>query len=140
MELYLDTADVAAVKRLARVLPLQGVTTNPSILAKAGKSLWEVLPALRDALGGTGKLFAQVLASDSERMVSEAVQLSEQIPGLVIKIPVTAEGLAAIKKFEDDVNSNLGYRGIRRRARAIIRVGGSGICRTVCQSTGCARE
>lgn len=97
MELYLDTADVAAVKRLARVLPSQGVTTNPSILAKAGKSLWEVLPALRDALGGTGKLFAQVLASDSERMVSEAVQLSEQIPGLVIKIPVTAEGLAAIK-------------------------------------------
>lgn len=59
MELYLDTADVAAVKRLARVLPLQGVTTNPSILAKAGKSLWEVLPALRDALGGTGKLFAK---------------------------------------------------------------------------------
>lgn len=100
MELYLDTADVAAVKRLARVLPLQGVTTNPSILAKAGKSLWEVLPALRDALGGTGKLFAQVLASDSERMVSEAVQLSEQIPGLVIKIPVTAEGLAAIKKLK----------------------------------------
>lgn len=51
MELYLDTADVAAVKRLARVLPLQGVTTNPSILAKAGKPIWEVLPALRDALG-----------------------------------------------------------------------------------------
>lgn len=99
MELYLDTADVAAVKRLARVLPLQGVTTNPSILAKAGKSLWEVLPALRDT-GRDGKLFAQVLASDSERMVSEAVQLSEQIPGLVIKIPVTAEGLAAIKKLK----------------------------------------
>ena len=100
MELYLDTADVAAVKRLARVLPLQGVTTNPSILAKAGKPIWEVLPALRDALGGTGKLFAQVLASDSELMVSEAVLLSQRVPGLVIKVPATAEGLAAIKKLK----------------------------------------
>ncbi|EEQ08941.1 Fructose-6-phosphate aldolase 2 [Yersinia mollaretii ATCC 43969] len=100
MELYLDTADVAAVKRLARILPLQGVTTNPSILAKAGKPIWEVLPALRDALGGTGKLFAQVLASDSELMVSEAVLLSQRVPGLVIKVPATAEGLAAIKKLK----------------------------------------
>ena len=100
MELYLDTADVAAVKRLARILPLQGVTTNPTILAKAGKSIWEVLPALRDALGGTGKLFAQVLASDSELMVSEAVLLSQRVPGLVIKVPATAEGLAAIKKLK----------------------------------------
>ncbi|MFU2317013.1 fructose-6-phosphate aldolase [Rahnella sp. PCH160] len=97
MELYLDTADVVAVKRLSRILPLQGVTTNPSIVAKEGKSLWEVLPALRDALGGTGKLFAQVMAADAERMIAEALQLSQRVPGLVVKIPVTAEGLAAIK-------------------------------------------
>lgn len=97
MELYLDTADVVAVKRLSRILPLQGVTTNPSIVAKEGKSLWEVLPALRDALGGTGKLFAQVMAADAEQMIAEALQLSQRVPGLVVKIPVTAEGLAAIK-------------------------------------------
>lgn len=100
MELYLDTADVTAVKRLARILPLQGVTTNPSILAKEGKPIWEVLPALRDALGGTGKLFAQVIARDSERMVAEAMLLSQRVPGLVVKIPVTSEGLAAIKKLK----------------------------------------
>ena len=41
MELYLDTADVNAVKRLARILPLHGVTTNPSIVAKEGKPIWE---------------------------------------------------------------------------------------------------
>lgn len=49
MELYLDTADVIAVKRLARVLPLQGVTTNPSIIAKEGKSLWKFAGAARCA-------------------------------------------------------------------------------------------
>lgn len=97
MELYLDTADISAVKRLSRILPLQGVTTNPSIVAKARTSLWEVLPALRDALGGEGKLFAQVLASQAEQMVEEAELLHSRVPGLVVKVPVTAEGLAAIK-------------------------------------------
>lgn len=100
MELYLDTADVAAVKRLSRILPLQGVTTNPSIVAKEGKSLWEVLPALRDALGGNGKLFAQVMASDAEQMVTEALLLTQRVSGLVVKVPVTREGLAAIKKLK----------------------------------------
>lgn len=97
MELYLDTADVNAVKRLARILPLQGVTTNPSIVARAGKPLWEVLPALRDALGETGKLFAQVLAEQADGMVAEAQLLTQRVPELIVKVPVNAEGLAAIK-------------------------------------------
>lgn len=100
MELYLDTADVAAVKRLARIYPLQGVTTNPSIVAKEGKSIWEVLPALRDALGGNGKLFAQVLSNDAEGMVAEAVKLTGRVSGLVVKVPVTGEGLAAMKTLK----------------------------------------
>lgn len=97
MELYLDTADISAVKHLSRILPLQGVTTNPSIVAKAGTSLWEVLPALRDALGGEGKLFAQVLANQTEQIVEEAELLHSRVPGLVVKVPVTPAGLAAIK-------------------------------------------
>jgi len=97
MELYLDTADISAVKRLSRILPLQGVTTNPSIIATARTSLWEVLPALRDALGVEGKLFAQVLANQADRMVEEAELLHSRVPGLIVKVPVTAEGLAAIK-------------------------------------------
>ncbi|NIY46345.1 fructose-6-phosphate aldolase [Cedecea colo] len=100
MELYLDTADVTAVKRLARVLPLQGVTTNPSIIAKAGKPLWEVLPALQDALGGEGRLFAQVIAANADEMVREARLLTSRVPGLVVKIPTTVEGLAAMKQLK----------------------------------------
>lgn len=100
MELYLDTADVNAVKRLARVLPLHGVTTNPSIVAKAGKPLWEILPALHDALGATGKLFAQVMANSADRMVAEAVLITQRVPGVVVKIPTTVEGLAAMKTLK----------------------------------------
>ncbi len=99
MELYLDTADLAAVKRLARVLPLQGVTTNPSIVAKGRIALWDLLPALQDALGGNGTLFAQVLASQADAMVMEAQRLVERVPGLVVKVPTNAEGLAAMKQL-----------------------------------------
>ncbi|VDZ56291.1 Fructose-6-phosphate aldolase 2 [Serratia odorifera] len=71
MELYLDTADVGAVKRLARILPLQGVTTNPSIIASSRTSLWEVLPALHEALGGRGQTICpdhgKQCAADSRR-------------------------------------------------------------------------
>ncbi|EKY3224789.1 fructose-6-phosphate aldolase [Cronobacter dublinensis] len=97
MELYLDTADVAAVKRLARILPLQGVTTNPSIVARAGVKLWDLLPALQDAMNGEGKVFAQVVAVNAAEMAREAELLTQRVPGVVVKIPVTEEGLAAMK-------------------------------------------
>lgn len=100
MELYLDTADIAEVKRLARIFPLQGVTTNPSIVAKGSQPVWEVLPQLREALGGGGILFAQVMGRNAEQMVLEAKQLAGQVSGLVVKIPVTQEGLAAIKQLK----------------------------------------
>ncbi|AWH88234.1 fructose-6-phosphate aldolase [Limnobaculum parvum] len=99
MELYLDTADIAEVKRLARIYPVQGVTTNPSIIAKGGVPVWEVLTQLRAALGQGSTLFAQVMARTADEMVAEAQQLSEYSPGIVVKVPVTMEGLAAIKQL-----------------------------------------
>ncbi|KAA8997429.1 fructose-6-phosphate aldolase [Affinibrenneria salicis] len=108
MELYLDTADISAVQRLARILPLRGVTTNPSIIASSGTSVWEVLPALRDVLGGEARLFAQVLAGHADQMVEEARRLHERVPGLVVKVPVTAEGLAALKVLKSMAIPTLG--------------------------------
>ncbi len=99
MELYLDTANVAEVERLARFFPLAGVTTNPSIIAAGQIPLWEVLPRLREAVGKDGRLFAQVLGRDAATMVAQAKQLVERIPGIVVKVPVTAEGLAAIRQL-----------------------------------------
>ncbi|MCE0802626.1 fructose-6-phosphate aldolase [Buttiauxella sp. S04-F03] len=99
MELYLDTANVAEVERLARIFPLQGVTTNPSIIAANGESIWDVLPRLQNAVGKEGRLFAQVMSRSADGMVAEAQKLRECVPGLVVKIPVTFEGLAAIKQL-----------------------------------------
>lgn len=97
MELYLDTANVAEVERLARIYPLAGVTTNPSIIAAGKVPVWDVLPRLQKAVGPKGTLFAQTMSRDAQGMVEEAKRLSNSVPGIVVKIPVTAEGLAAIK-------------------------------------------
>ncbi|WP_315708920.1 fructose-6-phosphate aldolase [Brenneria uluponensis] len=108
MKIYLDTADIPAIVRLARVLPLAGVTTNPSIVAAAGKPIRTLLPALHDALDNKGQLFAQVIASTAEDMVKEARLLRQCISDLVIKVPVTVEGLAAIKRLHSEGIPTLG--------------------------------
>ncbi|WP_275553626.1 fructose-6-phosphate aldolase [Mixta sp. Marseille-Q2659] len=108
MELYLDTSDVAAVKRLAPIFPLAGVTTNPSIIASGKKPINVVLPELQEALGGRGRLFAQVMATEAGQMVAEAKKLRAIIPDLVVKVPVTAQGLAAIKLLKAEGIPTLG--------------------------------
>lgn len=108
MELYLDTANVAEVERLARIFPVAGVTTNPSIVAASKESVWDVLPRLQNAIGEEGTLFAQTMSRDAKGMVEEAKRLNNAIPGIVVKIPVTAEGLAAIKLLKKEGIVTLG--------------------------------
>lgn len=108
MELYLDTANVAEVERLARIYPLAGVTTNPSIIAAGKVPVWDVLPRLQKAVGPKGTLFAQTMSRDAQGMVEEAKRLSNSVPGIVVKIPVTAEGLAAIKLLKKEGIPTLG--------------------------------
>lgn len=108
MELYLDTANVAEVERLARIFPIAGVTTNPSIVAASRESLWDVLPRLQKAIGPQGILFAQTMARDADGMVAEATRLNNVFADIVVKIPVTAEGLAAIKILKKEGITALG--------------------------------
>lgn len=108
MELYLDTADIEAIKRLAPILPIKGVTTNPSIVAKSGQSLFTLLSALHNLLGADKLLFAQVLSSDAPNMIKEAEQLRKVVPNIVTKIPVNAEGLKAIRALTQQGIPTLG--------------------------------
>ena len=100
MELYLDTADLAAVERLAASWPLAGVTTNPSIVAAGGRPLKTTLQDLRGCLGKDATLFAQVLGQTSDEMVEQAQRLCQWDERLVIKVPVTSEGLSAIRRLK----------------------------------------
>lgn len=108
MELYLDTADISAIKRLAAILPIKGVTTNPSIVAKSGKPIFELLAELQELLGPDKVLFAQVLSNQATEMIKEAEQLRKAVPTIVTKIPVNAEGLIAIKELSKQGIPTLG--------------------------------
>ena len=108
MEFYLDSADLNAIERLARFMPIQGVTTNPSIIAKGGKPLAQALPALRSLIGPDKILFAQVMADKAEDMVKEAEQLQTLDHQLVVKVPVSAEGLLAIQQLKTRNITTLG--------------------------------
>lgn len=100
MEFYLDSADLNAIERLARFMPIHGVTTNPSIIAKGGKPLAQALPAIRSIIGSGKILFAQVMSDKTEDMVKEAEDLQKLDDKLVIKVPVTPEGLLAIQQLK----------------------------------------
>lgn len=132
MELYLDTANVAEVERLARIFPIAGVTTNPSIIAASKESIWEVLPRLQKAIGDEGILFAQTMSRDAQGIVEEAKRLRDAIPGIVVKIPVTSEGLAAIKMLKIRGYYYAWHRSVQCCTRVTGRAGRGKIRCSVC--------
>lgn len=101
IELYLDTADVEQVKRFSRCLPLKGVTTNPTILAKSQQGLNQTLRDLQHALTGTPRFHAQVVSNTVEGMLEEARQINELPYDMVVKVPATETGLTAIKRMKE---------------------------------------
>lgn len=100
MEIYLDTADINEVSKLSQILPIAGVTTNPSIIAQSAQNIETLLPELKNAMGGQGRLFAQVIANDVDTMIEEALRIGNIADNTVIKIPVTEAGLIAIKQLK----------------------------------------
>ncbi|MGR9115663.1 MAG: fructose-6-phosphate aldolase [Gammaproteobacteria bacterium] len=97
LEFYLDTADVEQVARFNECLPVKGVTTNPSILANSGIGLNQALPVLAKVLGSDARFHVQVVSQTVESMVKEARQIAALPYDMVIKVPATELGLAAIK-------------------------------------------
>ncbi len=100
MEFYLDTADIEQVARFNNSLPLAGVTTNPTILAKSGLGVTELLPELTKILGENARFHVQVVSSSVQAILAEA-RLIDALPyDVVIKVPATEIGLAAIRHIK----------------------------------------
>ena len=98
MELYLDTADARAVAELSEVLTISGVTTNPTIITRSGKTPEQVAAEMSAVLSPNQKLFMQVIAEDAKGMLSEARRICAlRDKNMCVKIPVTPEGMKAIK-------------------------------------------
>ncbi|WP_236757405.1 transaldolase family protein [Actinobacillus seminis] len=97
MELYLDKADVKIIAKFHRTLLLAGVTTNPGIIAKLKREIFDVLSDIQSIVGEDKRLFAQTMGCSEKQIIADALALREHLPNIIIKIPVIPEGLAAIK-------------------------------------------
>jgi transaldolase len=106
MRFFLDTANISELKAAERLGVMAGVTTNPSLIAKEGRNLKEVI---REICRITpGPVSAEVIALDAEGMIAEARELAALATNVVIKIPMTIEGLKAVRVLaEENIQSNV---------------------------------
>jgi len=95
MKLFIDTANVAEIKKANDMGVICGVTTNPSLIAKEGRYFEDVVKEIVSIVDGP--ISAEVISLDCEGMIKEAVELVKIHKNIVIKIPMTAEGLKAVK-------------------------------------------
>lgn len=97
MKLFIDTANVEEIKAAAELGVICGVTTNPSLIAREGKVFEEVIKEITSIVDGP--ISAEVIAPDAKGMVAEAMELAKIHKNIVIKIPMTLEGLKATKQL-----------------------------------------
>lgn len=98
MKLIIDNADLEEIKRIYEYYPVDGVTTNPSIIAREKRDPYEVLRGIRAFIGAEMELHAQVISSKAEEMAEEGRCIVEALGGITyVKIPSTVEGLKAIR-------------------------------------------
>ncbi|MGI6667407.1 MAG: fructose-6-phosphate aldolase [Bacillota bacterium] len=106
MQLFLDTANIDEIKEAAGWGVISGVTTNPSLIAKERRDFRTVVKEITDIV--PGPISAEVLSEKAEDMIPEARELSKIAPNVVIKIPMTKEGLKAVKVLsKEGVKTNV---------------------------------
>ena len=94
MQLFIDTADIEAIKKANAMGFISGVTTNPSLIAKEGKDFHATIKEIASIVDGP--ISAEVLADDAEGMVEQGKVLAALDPHVVVKIPMTGEGMKAV--------------------------------------------
>jgi transaldolase len=97
MQLFLDTTDTAVLKDLAATGLVDGVTTNPTLIAKSGRPMLEVIAEICDLV--EGPVSAEVAAMDARTMIAEGKRLAGVATNVVVKVPLTREGLIATAEF-----------------------------------------
>ena len=100
MQIFLDTTDVTVLKRAAETGLVDGVTTNPSLIAKSGRNMLEVIAEICDLV--EGPVSAEAVAADAETLLKEGRKLAKVAPNVTVKLPMTREGLIVCKALSDD--------------------------------------
>ena len=100
MKFFVDTADVAEIRDLAATGLLDGVTTNPSLIAKSGRDFFDVLAEICALVDGP--VSAEVAATEAEAMVAEGRVLAKIADNVAVKVPLTWDGLKACRSLSQD--------------------------------------
>lgn len=100
MKLFVDTGDVEEVKQAADWGVLDGVTTNPTLIAKSGKGFKETVLKICE-LVPEGEISAEVVATDYETMLKEAMEISSWHENIVVKVPLIEPGISLVKTLSD---------------------------------------
>ena len=113
MKLFVDTGDVAEVKKAADWGILDGVTTNPTLIAKCGKGFKETVLKICELVPG-GDISAEVVATDYDTMLKEALEIASWHPQIVVKVPLIEPGISLVKTLSD--------KGIRTNVTLVFSV------------------
>lgn len=100
MEFFIDTGDINEIKEAVTWGLIDGVTTNPSLVAKTGKNQNELIQEIASIVDGP--ISAEVISTDYEGMIKEGQELAKIHDNVVIKIPMTIDGMKACKWFSDN--------------------------------------
>jgi transaldolase len=99
MQLFLDTADIQTIRELAATGLVDGVTTNPTLIAKSGRAIRDVIAEICELV--EGPISAEVTALEAEAMIKEGEYLAKIAPNVAVKVPLTWDGLKATRALAD---------------------------------------
>lgn len=99
MKFFVDTADIAEIKDLASTGLVDGVTTNPSLIAQSGRDFFEVIKEIASVIDGP--VSAETVSLDHETMLKEGLKLAKLADNIVVKVPLTQDGLKTCKALAD---------------------------------------
>ena len=100
MQIFIDTADIDEIREAASWGILDGVTTNPSLIAKTGRDFRSVVEEICEIVDGP--ISAECVEIEAEKMIPEAREIAKIHPNIVVKVPLTAEGLKTVKAVSAD--------------------------------------
>lgn len=107
MKLFLDTGDIEEVKQAADLGLIDGVTTNPTLIAKSGRGFRETVLDICEAVPG-GAISAEVVATDYDTMLKEAREIASWHPQIVVKVPLIDPGLKLVRTLaEAEIRTNV---------------------------------
>ena len=105
MKIFIDTANIEEIKKANDWGIIDGVTTNPTLVARQGKDFRTLIDEILNIVDGP--ISVEVISTDAEGMVKEALETSQWSENVVVKVPITPEGLKAVKTLNDkDIKTN----------------------------------